>query len=71
LLYLLPPANDKGIPDFESILIQSIDLLRKVSRPIEFQIRVAETIEEALPLMKAGFEYITVIEGKSIFRKRK
>ena len=37
----------------------------------EFTVKVAETLKEACELLEAGFEYITDIDGKKIFRKRK
>jgi integrase len=37
----------------------------------EFTVRVAETIKEACKLVEAGFEYVTDMEGKKLFRKRK
>ncbi len=33
--------------------------------------KVAETLEEACELVEAGFEFVTDMEGKKIFRKRK
>ncbi len=32
---------------------------------------VARTVEEVRQLIKAGFEYVTEIEGAKVFRKRK
>jgi len=32
---------------------------------------VAKTLEEALRLVEAGFEYITEMDGAKMFRKRK
>jgi len=37
----------------------------------EFTVKVAETLDEACKLLEVGFEYITDMEGKKIFRKRK
>jgi hypothetical protein len=37
----------------------------------EYTVRVAATIEEACKLLEVGFEYVTDIEGKKLFRKRK
>lgn len=37
----------------------------------EFHVKVAETLEEACKLIEAGFEYVTDMEGKKLFRKRK
>lgn len=37
----------------------------------EFHVKVAETLEDACKLMKVGFEYVTDMDGKKLFRKRK
>lgn len=37
----------------------------------EYSVKVASTIEEALKLVEVGFEYVTEMEGKKLFRKRK
>ncbi len=37
----------------------------------DFHVKVAETVEEACKLIETGFEYVTDIEGKKLFRKRK
>ena len=37
----------------------------------DFTARVAETLDEACELVEAGLEYVTEMEGKKIFRKRK
>jgi integrase len=37
----------------------------------EFVCKVAETVEEATELVELGFDYVTEIEGKKLFRKRK
>jgi len=37
----------------------------------EFHVKVAETLEEAFKLMEVGFEYVTDMDGKKLFRKRK
>jgi len=37
----------------------------------EYHVKVAETLDEACPLLESGFEYVTDINGKKIFRKRK
>jgi len=39
--------------------------------PEEFTCRVAETLEKAKELIEDGFEYVTDIEDKKLFRKRK
>ena len=36
-----------------------------------FTCRIAKSVEEAVKLIEAGFEYVTDYEGKKIFRKRK
>jgi integrase len=37
----------------------------------EYVCRVAKTLEQAVQLVEAGFEYVTEMEGLKIFRKRK
>ena len=37
----------------------------------EFHVRVAENLDEACKLLEVGFEYVTDMDGKKIFRKRK
>jgi hypothetical protein len=32
---------------------------------------VAENLEEAKKLLEAGFDYVTEVEGRKLFRKRK
>ncbi|MFQ5836894.1 MAG: hypothetical protein ACE5HG_03480 [Candidatus Bathyarchaeia archaeon] len=37
----------------------------------EFVCKVAETPEEVSELIETGFDYVTDLEGKKFFRKRK
>jgi hypothetical protein len=37
----------------------------------KFNVKVAANLEEARKLLEAGFEYITVMDGKKLFRNRK
>jgi hypothetical protein len=37
----------------------------------EYHAKVASTVEEAIELVEVGFEFVTEIDGKKIFRKRK
>ena len=37
----------------------------------DFHVKVADTLEEACKLLETGFEYVTEIDGKKLFRKRK
>jgi hypothetical protein len=37
----------------------------------EFTVKVAETLKDACDLLEIGFEYVTDMDGKKIFRKRK
>lgn len=37
----------------------------------EFHVKVAKTLEEACNLLEVGFEYVTDMDGKKLFRKRK
>lgn len=50
-----------------------IDLEKALFRETndEFTVRVAENLEEACKLLEVGFEYVTEMDGKRIFRKRK
>ncbi len=40
-------------------------------KPEEFTCRVAVTLEEAQELIEAGFEYVTDMDDRKLFRKRK
>jgi hypothetical protein len=37
----------------------------------DFHVKIAETIEEACKLIETGFEYVTDMYEKKLFRKRK
>jgi integrase/recombinase XerD len=37
----------------------------------DFHVKMAATLEEACKLLETGFEYITDMDGKKLFRKRK
>jgi len=37
----------------------------------EFHVKVAESLEEAYKLLEVGFEYVTDMDGKKLFKKRK
>jgi len=37
----------------------------------EFTVKIAETLNEACKLLEVGFEYVTDMEGKKVFKKRK
>ncbi len=37
----------------------------------EFTIRVTDNLEEAVKFLEVGFEYVTDMAGKKVFRKRK
>jgi hypothetical protein len=37
----------------------------------EYTVKVAATLEEACQLLEVGFEYVTEIDGKKLFRQRK
>lgn len=36
----------------------------------QFTVKVAETVEDACELVEVGFEYVTEVDQKKIFRKR-
>jgi uncharacterized cupin superfamily protein len=37
----------------------------------EFHVKVASDLDEACKLLEVGFEHVTDMDGKKIFRKRK
>lgn len=37
----------------------------------EFRVKIAASLEEACKLSEVGFEYVTDMDGKKLFRKRK
>ena len=37
----------------------------------DYMVKVALTVEEATALIKVGFEYVTDMDGKKLFMKRK
>ena len=37
----------------------------------EYHVKAASDLEEAMRLIEVGFEYITEVDGKKLFRKRK
>ena len=37
----------------------------------DYEVKIAETIEEAIKLLEVGFDYVTDMDGKKLFRKRK
>ena len=37
----------------------------------DYEVKLAETLEQACKLLEVGFEYVTEMEGKKLFRKRK
>ncbi len=37
----------------------------------EFYVKTAKTVEQACMLVEVGFEYVTIMDGVQIFRKRK
>ena len=38
---------------------------------LDYDVKIAETLEEACKLLQVGFEYVTDMDGKKLFRKRK
>jgi len=50
-----------------------IDLEKAIFRETndEFTVRVADDLDEACKLLEVGFEYVTDMQGKKLFRKRK
>jgi integrase len=37
----------------------------------DYEVKIAETLDQACKLLEVGFEYVTDMEGKKLFRKRK
>jgi hypothetical protein len=37
----------------------------------QFHVKIASDLEEACRLLEVGFEYVTDMDGKKLFRKRK
>jgi hypothetical protein len=37
----------------------------------EYEVKLASTVQEAVKLVEVGFEYVTEMDGKKLFRKRK
>ncbi len=37
----------------------------------QYEVKLASTVEEAVKFVEVGFEYVTEMDGKKLFRKRK
>ena len=37
----------------------------------KFHVKTAKTVEEACKLVEVGFEYVAIVDGVQLFRKRK
>jgi hypothetical protein len=37
----------------------------------DYDVKIAENLDDACKLLEVGFEYVTDMEGKKLFRKRK
>jgi integrase len=37
----------------------------------DYDVKIAETLDDACKLLEVGFEYVTDMDGKKLFRKRK
>ena len=37
----------------------------------QYDVKLASTVEEACKLLEVGFEYVTEMDGRKLFRKRK
>jgi hypothetical protein len=37
----------------------------------KFHVKIADTLDEATKLLEVGYEFVTDMEGKKLFRKRK
>ncbi len=57
--------------------LQSTELYTNVERAIfnetnsEFHVKIVSNLDEACKLLEVGFEYVTDMDGKKLFRKRK
>ncbi len=68
ILYVMKFLGHKNI-ECTLIYIQLEDALFQQSD--EWTVKVAETVDEAVKLGEAGFEYFTEMDDKKLFRKRK
>jgi len=70
ILYVMKFLGHKNIKN--TLLYVTIDsTIFGLEDNDEFTVKVAETLKEACELLEAGFEYVTDMDGKKIFRKRK
>jgi integrase len=69
IIHVQRVLGHKGIQN--TLIYITIDNALFQSVADEFHVRTAKTVEEAVKLAEAGFEYFTTIEGVQIFRKRK
>ena len=37
----------------------------------QYEVKLASTMEEAVKLVEVGFEYVTEMDGRKLFKKRK
>ena len=51
------------------MFLEPCNLFSRVSD--DYTVKVASTVEEATALIEVGFEYVTDMYGKKLFRKRK
>jgi hypothetical protein len=45
-------------------------IIYQTSRNDDWTVRAAKTAEEAMELLKVGFDYVTDFDGVKLFRKR-
>jgi GMP synthase PP-ATPase subunit len=69
ILHVMQLLGHKNIKN-TLIYIQLEEALFKKGET-EYICKVASTVEEAKQLVEAGFEYVTEIDGKKLFRKPK
>jgi len=70
ILYVMKFLGHKNIKN--TLLYVTIDsTIFGLEDNDEFTVKVAETLKEACELLEAGFKYVTDMNGKKIFRKRK
>ena len=70
ILYVMKMLGHKGLQN-TLVYIDLEKAIYGVPRDDEFTVKVATTLEEACELLEAGFEYVTDMESRKLFRKRK
>jgi hypothetical protein len=61
----------RSILSSERYVVIEKAVFNQVNADDNFIVKTASTLEEASKLLEVGFEYITDMEGKKLFKKRK